>query len=92
MMVLRNIFKENVRAVSPVADLHKKIGKDQLGKYSEGLAILDLGADQLGEFIAPHANRKCREILHSRPIPVSYGGRTGTVRQTTESRRVHQRS
>lgn len=63
MMVLKNVFKENVRAASPSAELHKTLGKNGLGKFNEGLAILDLGADQLGEFIAPHAQRKCRPNL-----------------------------
>ena len=73
IMVIRNIFKENLRAASiPVADLHKTMGKDQIGKFSEGLAILDLGADQLNEFIAPHAHRKCRSLSLSQRFPVAH--------------------
>lgn len=60
MMVLKNLFKENLREASiPEADIHQNISKQGASKYMEGLAILDLGSDQLNEFIAPHAQRKC---------------------------------
>lgn len=61
MMVLKNLFKENLRESSiPEADMHQTVAKEGASKYLEGLAILDLGSDQLNEFIAPHAQRKCR--------------------------------
>lgn len=62
MMVLRNVFKDNLReAACPESGMHQDISRKGASKYMEGLAILDLGTEQLNEFLAPQAHKKCSQ-------------------------------